>query len=91
MWVCECVCVCGWVYCRSRSSIAGIVSGLRAGQSEVQIPAGGREFSLHVYSMGAGGSFTGGSIGRGIMLTTQFHLVPSLRTSSAVLVLLLYP
>ena len=52
------------VYCRSRGSIAGILSGLRAGQSEVQIPAGAREFSLHVYSMGAGVSFTGRGVNR---------------------------
>ena len=45
------------VYCKGGGDVAGIVSGLRAGRSAVQIPAGARDFFLakRLYWFGTNG------------------------------------
>jgi hypothetical protein len=78
-------------------SVIGIVAGLRARRSGVQIPAGPRDSSLlqnvksgsgadtAFYSMGTAASFPGGGLsGWVVRLNTPLHLVGRLRMIEAI-------
>jgi hypothetical protein len=82
--------------------VAHIMTMQENGRSGVRLPTGSREFSLHqnvqtdsraheaFHLKGIERLFSRRGIGRGVKVTTHLHLVPRLRMSGVIPLLLVY-